>query len=64
MPGTTLATRGLNLPAHDYISVSPPAAPTDGDQTITYRRGGVSGDVVATLTVTYVGGEVSEVARS
>jgi hypothetical protein len=64
MSGTTLATRGLNLPAHDYISVSPAAAPTDSDQIITYRRGGASGDVVATLTVTYVGGEVSAVARS
>ena len=62
MSGTTLATRGLNLPAHDYISIPP--APADGDQIITYRRGGASGDVVATLTVTYVGGEVSTVVRS
>lgn len=61
---TTLATRGLNLPAHDYISFSPAAAPTDGDQTVTYRRGGVSGTVVATLTLTYAGGELSAVAKS
>lgn len=61
---TTLATRGLNLPAHDYISFAPAAAPSDDDQVITYRKGGVSGTVVATLTLTYVAGEVSAVART
>jgi len=64
MAGTTLATRGLNLPAHDYISLNPAAAPSNGDQEITYRRGGAAGTVVAVLTVTYVGGEVSVVAKS
>ena len=60
----TLATRGLNIPAHDYISFSPAAAPTDGDQTVTYKQGGAGGTTVATLTLTYAGGELSAVARS
>ena len=60
---TTLATRGLNLPAHDYIFFDPAATPSDGDQTITYRRGGATGQVVAVLTLTYVGGNISAVAR-
>ena len=64
MAGTSLSTRGLNVPAHDYISLSPAAPPTDGDQTVTYRRGGAAGDIVATLTVTYSGGEVSAVTRA
>jgi len=54
---------GLYIPQHDYISISPSAAPTDGDQTITYKFGGASGSTVATLTVTYVGGNVSTVVR-
>jgi len=55
---------GLYIPQHDYISVSPTAAPTDGDQTITYKYGGASGKTVAILTVTYVGGNVSTVVRT
>jgi len=55
---------GLYIPQHDYISISPSAAPTDGDQTITYKIGGASGTTVATLTVTYVGGNVSTVVRT
>jgi len=55
---------GLYIPQHDYISISPSAAPTDGDQTITYKFGGASGSTVATLTVTYVAGNVSTVVRT
>ncbi len=62
--GTTLATRGLNIPAHDYISFAPATAPSDGDQVITYRRGGASGSIVAALTLTYSGGDISAVTRS
>lgn len=54
---------GLYIPQHDYISISPSAAPTDGDQTITYKIGGASGSTVAILTVTYVSGNVSTVVR-
>ena len=28
---TTLSTRGLNIPAHDNITLMPSAAPSDGD---------------------------------
>jgi len=55
---------GLYIPQHDYISISPSAAPTDGDQTITYKIGGASGSTVAILTVTYVSGNVSTVVRN
>ncbi|MCP4832789.1 MAG: hypothetical protein GY886_11315 [Gammaproteobacteria bacterium] len=58
---TTLSTRGLNIPAHDNITLVPSAAPSDGDQVITYLK---EGSVVAVLTVTYVGGNVSAVVRS
>ena len=49
---TTLATRGLNIPAYDYVSNS-----YTGDnltQTV-YRRHGSSGPIVATLDYTYDG---------
>lgn len=58
---TTLSTRGLNIPAHDNISLVPSATPSDGDQVITYS---LKGSVVAVLTVTYVAGNVSAVVRS
>jgi hypothetical protein len=64
MGGTTLATRGLNIPAHDYVALSPAATPTTGDQTVTFRQGGSSGTVVATLTLTYSGGDLAAVART
>lgn len=64
MGGTTLATRGLNIPAHDYIAFSPAAAPTDGDQVVTYKQGGSGGTTVAILTLTYAGGELAAVART
>ena len=58
---TTLSTRGLNVPAHDNITLVPSAAPSDGNQVITYS---LNGSVVAVLTVTYVAGDVSTVVRS
>jgi len=51
---------GLGIPAHDHITFNPPANPT----TITYRRGGASGVVVATMTLTYSGDDVATVAVS
>jgi len=64
MGGTTLATRGLNIPAYDYAGFSPAAAPTDGDQVITFKRGGSGGTTVTTLTLTYSGGELAAVTKS
>lgn len=58
---TTLATRGLNLPAHD--TVEPAGHNADGNPgTITYKLGGVT---VATLTFTYdVDGNCTSIVRS
>ena len=55
---------GLYIPQHDYISISPTAAPSTGDQTITYKLGGASGTTVAVLTVTYDAANVSTVVRT
>jgi len=55
---------GLSIPPYDYVGITPPAAPTNGDQVLVHRIGGASGSVVATLTLTYVSGELSSVARS
>jgi len=42
--------QGLEIPAHDYISMSY----TDGNVTsVVYKVGGASGTTVATLTLTY-----------
>ena len=59
--GTTLATRGINLPAHDTIE--PAGHDVNGNPaTITYKRQGV---VVALLTLTYDGsGNCTSIVRS
>ena len=54
---------GLYIPQHDYVTISPPAAPANGDQIIVYKLGGAAGATVATLTVTYVSNDVSTVVR-
>ena len=58
---TTLATRGLNLPAHDTIE--PAGHNADGNPaTITYK---LNGATVVTLTFTYDGsGNCTSIARS
>jgi YD repeat-containing protein len=58
---TTLATRGLNLPAHDQVV--PAGYDANGNPaTITYKRAGVT---VATLTFTYDGsGNCTNIVRS
>ena len=59
--GTTLATRGINLPAHDTIE--PAGHDVNGNPaSITYKRQGV---VVALLTLTYDGsGNCTSIVRS
>ena len=52
MAGTTLATRGMNIPAHDYISNTYTGANLTQ---VEYRSGGASGRVVATVDMTYDG---------
>ena len=49
---------GLNIPQHDYISVSYVGS-TNNINTVTYKEGGASGTTVATLNFTYVGGTPS-----
>ena len=43
---------GLNIPQHDFISFAYHGA-TNNAATVTYREGGASGTVVATVTFTY-----------
>lgn len=49
---------GLNIPQHDYISVSYVGS-TNNINTVIYKEGGASGTTVATLNFTYVGGTPS-----
>lgn len=60
---TTLATRGMNIPAHDYILNA-----YDGSNRlslVTYKLGGADGEVVATLALTYDGnGNVATVTKT
>ena len=49
---------GLNIPQHDYISVSYVSS-TNNISSVTYKEGGASGTTVATLTFTYIGGTPS-----
>ena len=49
-PVVTMA--GLNIPLHDYISCSYTGTNLTG---VVFKNGGSSGNVVATLTLTYDG---------
>lgn len=56
--------QGLEIPAHDYIGISPSTAPSTGNQTITYKTGGAGGTTVATLTLAFVSGNLASVTKS
>jgi hypothetical protein len=43
---------GLNIPQHDYISISYYGS-TNNIQTVQYKEGGSTGQTVATLTLSY-----------
>ena len=43
---------GLNIPQHDYLSISYYGS-TNNIQTVTYKEGGAAGQTVATLTFSY-----------
>lgn len=45
------ASSGLGLPGYDYVSLAISPATTE---TYTFKKGGASGDVVATVTIVYV----------
>jgi hypothetical protein len=60
--GDAVARAGLEIPTHDHITNS--YTGTNLTQTV-FRRGGASGTVVATLTMTYDGSDnLLTVARS
>ena len=63
-PAESSIATGLGIPPHDYIEVDVPEAPTDGTQTFTFYRNGPSGELVATLVLTYVGGNFKSAQRS
>jgi hypothetical protein len=50
--GDAVARDGLEIPTHDYIANT--YTGSDLTQTV-FRRGGASGKIVATLTLTYDG---------
>jgi hypothetical protein len=50
--GDAVARAGLEIPTHDYIANT--YSGTNLTQTV-FRRGGASGKIVATLTLTYDG---------
>jgi hypothetical protein len=50
--GDAVAREGLEIPTHDYIANT--YTGTNLTQTV-FRRGGASGKIVATLTLTYDG---------
>ena len=60
--GDAVARDGLEIPTHDYIANT--YTGTNLTQTV-FRRGGASGKIVATLTLTYDGSDnLLTVARS
>jgi hypothetical protein len=50
--GDAVSREGLEIPTHDYIANT--YTGSDLTQTV-FRRGGASGKIVATLTLTYDG---------
>jgi hypothetical protein len=50
--GDAVARAGLEIPTHDYIANTYSGSNLT---TVVFRRGGASGTVVATLTMTYDG---------
>jgi hypothetical protein len=51
---------GSQIPTHDHVTLDPADKPV----TITYRKGGASGEIVAELTLTYDGDNISTLERT
>jgi len=49
---------GFNIPQHDFVDLNYVGS-TNNLDTVVYKEGGASGQTVATLTFTYVGGTPS-----
>lgn len=59
--GSVNTLAGLEIPPHDYISMSY----TDGNLSgVVYKDGGSGGTTVATLTLSYTDGNLTSVAKS
>ena len=54
---------GLSIPEHDYIKMGYSGSPAKLT-TVTYRYGGSSGTIVATLNLAYVGDNLDSVTRT
>jgi hypothetical protein len=52
---------GLSIPEHDFLELSYTGTDLTG---VVYRRGGASGAIVATLALTYSGGNLLTVAKT
>jgi hypothetical protein len=52
---------GLEIPPHDYISLSYTGSNLTG---VVYRDGGSGGTIVGTLTLTYSGSDLTSIART
>lgn len=52
---------GFQIPAYDYIALAYTGANLTG---VTYRTGGASGTIVATLTLAYSGSDLTSVTKS
>ena len=46
---------GFNIPQHDFVDLNYVGS-TNNLDTVVYKEGGASGQTVATLTFTYIGG--------
>jgi len=56
-----LTTNALNVPEHDYISLTYSGTNLTG---VVYKDGGSGGTTVATLALTYSGGNLTSVTKS
>lgn len=56
-----VSVQGLDIPDHDYISLSYTGDNLTG---VVYKTGGSSGTTVATLALTYSGSNLTSVTRS
>lgn len=57
---TLQSIAGLEIPAHDYVSLSYTGSDLTG---VIYKTGGSSGTVVATLTLAYSGSNLVSVTK-
>lgn len=65
--GALLISKGMNIPIHDYISISYVSSGygVGEPEVVVFKNGGSGGTVVATLTLTYgVDNNISSITRT